>query len=352
MGRPPPEPIDSAFPADPDGPRSSLGPVDDDQLFHSRSRPRPERKLKFALLFLATLFTTTMAGGCHYAGYMVDFGSRPATLTALQLYGNGLWYSLSILAILGCHEMGHYLACRYYGVDASLPYFMPAPLLTGTLGAFIRIREPIATKRQLFDIGIAGPIAGFIVAVPVLVVGMSLSNVVLLPPNFQGMELGEPLLFRAVAWLILGSPAAGFSINLHPMAFAAWFGLLATALNLFPIGQLDGGHISYAVLGRRSTLVTLAMVLGLVGLTFVSSSWMVWTVLTVGMLFAFGPRHPPTIDEDVPLDRGRKWLAAFAVLMFGLCFTPTPIEPLDLVMASPPGSGDQQVSNQVKPSRP
>ena len=113
---------------------------------------------------------------------------------------------------------------------------------------------------------------------------------------------------------------------MHPMAFAAWFGLLATALNLFPIGQLDGGHISYAVFGRKSTLVTLGTVVCLVGLTFVSSSWVVWTVLTVVMLIAFGPRHPRTMDEDIPLDRTRLWLAAAALVMFIICFTPAPIE--------------------------
>jgi len=246
---------------------------------------------------------------------------------------NGLWYSGSILAILGAHEFGHYFACRYYRVDASLPYFLPAPLpLTGTLGAFIRIRQTIPGKRELFDIGIAGPIAGFLVAIPVLLVGMSLSRVTPLPPDTQGfVELGEPLLFKAMAYLFYGTPPDGYSINMHPMAFAAWFGLLATALNLFPIGQLDGGHISYAVLGRASTFVTLATVAALIGLTFLSSSWLVWTVLTVVMLVAFGPRHPRTIDEDVPLDRGRLWLAFGALLMFIICFTPAPIEPFDLV---------------------
>jgi membrane-associated protease RseP (regulator of RpoE activity) len=190
----------------------------------------------------------------------------------------------------------------------------------------------IPTKRELFDIGIAGPIAGFVVAVPVLLLGMSLSRLTPLPPDTSGfVELGEPLLFKGAAWLFWGSPPEGYSINMHPMAFAAWFGLLATALNLFPIGQLDGGHISYAVLGRKSTLVTLGTVVALICLTFVSTSWLVWTVLTVVMLVAFGPRHPRTFDEHLPLDRGRRLLALFALLMFVLCFTPTPIEPLDLV---------------------
>ena len=294
---------------------------------------RPKRPWRQILLFALTVLSTTLVGANHFASFYMDFGNQPLDLSGVGLVLNGLWYSASILAILGAHEFGHYYACRYYRVDASLPYFIPAPLpLTGTLGAFIRIRQMIPTKRELFDIGIAGPIAGFVVAVPVLLVGMSLSRLTPLPPDTSGfVELGEPLLFKGVAWLFWGTPPEGYSINMHPMAFAAWFGLLATALNLFPIGQLDGGHISYAVLGRRSTLVTLATVIALVGLTFVSSSWLIWTVLTVVMLVVFGPRHPKTFDEHVPLDRGRKLLALFALLMFILCFTPAPIEPLDLV---------------------
>jgi len=275
-----------------------------------------------------------LVGADHFASFHLDFGSsRTIEISSPLFLLNGLWYSASILAILGAHEFGHYFACRYYGVDASLPYFLPAPLpLTGTLGAFIRIRQVIPTKRELFDIGIAGPIAGFVVAVPVLLLGMSLSRVTALPADTRGfVELGEPLLFRGAAWLFWGTPPEGYSINMHPMAFAAWFGLLATALNLFPIGQLDGGHISYAVLGRKSTVVTLGTLAGLIGLTFVSTSWLVWTVLTVVMLLAFGPRHPRTFDEEIPLDRGRLWLAGFALIMFILCFTPAPIEPMDIM---------------------
>jgi membrane-associated protease RseP (regulator of RpoE activity) len=294
---------------------------------------RRQRPWRHIILFLLTVATTTLVGADHFASFHLDFGNRDLEMAGWQVILNGLWYSGSILAILGAHEFGHYFACRYYRVDASLPYFLPAPLpLTGTLGAFIRIRQIIPGKRELFDIGIAGPIAGFLVAIPVLLVGMSLSRVTQLPPDTQGfVELGEPLLFKAIAYLYYGTPPEGYSINMHPMAFAAWFGLLATALNLFPIGQLDGGHISYAVLGRWSTFVTLATVAALIGLTFVSSSWLVWTVLTVVMLVAFGPRHPRTIDEDVPLDSSRLWLAAAALIMFVICFTPAPIEPLDLV---------------------
>jgi membrane-associated protease RseP (regulator of RpoE activity) len=295
---------------------------------------RPEPKLRYVLLFLATVLTTTAAGMGVYEAFRVGFTDQPLVMSLSGLAVRGLWYSVPILLILGSHEFGHYFACRYYGVDASLPYFLPMPiLLTGTLGAVIRIRQPLPGKRALFDIGIAGPIAGFVVAIPVLMLGMYLSNVIPIPADFTGtvFEFGEPLLFKAAAWLRFGSVADGFTVNMHPMVFAAWFGLLATALNLFPIGQLDGGHISYAVLGRRSTFVTLGMVFCLVGLTFWSRSWIVWTVLTVVMLFAFGPGHPRVWDEDVPLDRTRLWLAALAVVMFILCFTPAPLELRDLV---------------------
>ena len=267
------------------------------------AQPRP-RNWRYLILFVLTVLSTWLVGGPIY--------------------------SASILAILGAHEMGHYLACRHYGIDASLPYFLPMPLvLTGTLGAFIRIRQQIPGKRELFDVGIAGPIAGFVVALPILIIGVRISDVV--PIQGGGLWLGEPLLMKAAIWMTHGPLPDGFTISTHPMAFAAWFGLLATALNLFPIGQLDGGHISYAVLGRRSTYVTIGSVLCLVGLSFVSRSWVVWTVLTLIMLITFGPRHPRTVDEEVPLNPGRIWLAAFALVMFIVCFTPAPIELLDIV---------------------
>ncbi len=289
---------------------------------------------RYVLLFLLTVLTTTYAGQLHYASFMVGFSDRTLDLSGWSLFAHGLWYSVSILAILGCHEFGHYYACRYYRVDASAPFFLPAPLpLTGTLGAFIRIRQPIPSKRALFDIGIAGPIAGFIVAVPLLLVGMYMSTVVEVPSDFDGsvLELGEPLLFKIAAWLTFDAVPEGYTVNMHPIAFAAWFGMLATALNLFPIGQLDGGHIAYAVLGRWSTQLTLGMVGCLVGLVFVSTSWLVWAVLTIGMILVMGARHPPVWDEHVPLDRTRLWLAAFAVVMFVLCFTPAPIQLVELL---------------------
>jgi membrane-associated protease RseP (regulator of RpoE activity) len=282
------------------------------------------------LLFLATLVSTTYVGRLHYVGWLADF--KEGTI-ALPPLASGLWYSLTILAILGAHEFGHYFACVYYRVSASLPFFLPLPwTLTGTLGAFIRIRQPIRTKRQLFDIGIAGPLAGFVLAIPALVVGLALSHLVPEPKATEGMmSLGEPLAFKAATWLVWGAIKDGYTLNLHPIAFAAWFGLLATALNLFPIGQLDGGHISYAVLGRRSRNVTLAAIGVAIVLTFFSLSWLVWTVLMVAMLFVFGANHPRTLDEDVPLDRTRLVLAFVALAVFVLSFTPAPLEPLDMI---------------------
>jgi membrane-associated protease RseP (regulator of RpoE activity) len=297
-------------------------------------QPRPkfqDRVWLHVLLFVLTIVTTTWVGVGQYLAFAADFGPLtrlPATGVALAI--RGLWYSVTILAILGCHELGHYIACRYYDVDASLPFFLPVPIsITGTLGAFIRIREPIPQKRMLFDIGIAGPLAGFAVAVPALFIGVWMSHVVAVPPDFNGFELGEPLLFKIAEWLIWGPIKDPYSLNLHPVAFAAWFGLLATALNLFPIGQLDGGHISYSVLGTRSTYITVASIaIAILLAARFSSSWIVWTGLMVVMLVMFGPRHPRVFDEEVPLDRTRKLLALLALVIFILCFTPAPISEL------------------------
>jgi membrane-associated protease RseP (regulator of RpoE activity) len=284
-------------------------------------------------LLIATVASTTLAGTGHYLGYLSDYTGTVPAPGAMRLLLGGLWYSGTILVILGAHEMGHYLACRYYQVDASLPFFipLPPPMLTGTLGAFIRIREPIPTKRALFDIGAAGPFAGFVFAVPALFIGVAMSHVSRVPPGFVGINLGEPLLFKISSYVVWGRIPDGFSINLHPMAFAAWFGLLATALNLFPIGQLDGGHITYAVFGRRSSKITIGAICTAICLTYFSLSWIVWTLMMVTMTLSMGPHHPRTIDEDVPLDRSRLWLAVAAAVIFILCFTYAPIEPTELL---------------------
>lgn len=300
---------------------------------------RQDRTWLHVLLLVLTIATTTLMGALHYWSFRHGFSadpSEPLDFASWAFYLPGLWYSATVLGILGCHEMGHYLACRYYRVDVSLPFFLPAPppVLSGTLGAFIRIRERIPSKIALFDIGLSGPIAGFLVAVPTLFMGLELSAIERVPADFKGVELGEPLLFRIASWLVWGSLPDGMSINMHPMAFASWFGLLATALNLFPMGQLDGGHVTYALFGRRSSIVTIGTILAAIGLSFVSMSWIVWTAMMVLMVVVMGPHHPATLDDETPLDRTRIILAGFGLLILILCFTPAPISDLQNIAAT------------------
>jgi membrane-associated protease RseP (regulator of RpoE activity) len=294
------------------------------------SAPRPVPVTRHVVLFVLTFVTTTLAGSFFYGSYATELGNARANLSTMSVLLHSMWYSGGVLAILGAHEFGHYFACRYYRVDASLPYFLPLwlPLpvpMPGTLGAVIRIRQPIASKRQFFDIGIAGPIAGFLVIVPVLFIGMSQSTVVTLPEDFRGYQFGEPLLFRLVATLFHGTIGEGQSLNVHPAGWAAWFGLLATALNLCPVSQLDGGHISYAVFGRASSAITLVVTACMIGLTIYSGAYFVWTLLVVAMLYFMGRHHPRTSDENEPLDAPRLWLAAFAAAILVVSFTPVPL---------------------------
>ena len=328
-------------------------------------QPRFQHPLgKHFLLFLLTLATTTTVGAAHYAAFAGDFARRPlpaewqrflltvmpehptdvlwllltdpaaialAFAGAHDLILQGLWYSLTILGILTAHEFGHYFACRRYQVDATLPFFLPfflplAGFQTGTLGAVIRIREAFPTRTALFDIGVAGPVAGFAVLVPALFAGLFMSPVVPVPPESAGLiYLGEPLLFRGAVWLIAGTLPDSHTLNMHPMVAAAWFGMLATALNLLPFGQLDGGHLTYATLGRWSAPVSLATVASAVLMTFFTFSWIIMTILMLVMLLVFGPRHPRVIYEFVPLGRGRYVVALFALAILIACFTPVPI---------------------------
>lgn len=260
-----------------------------------RVRPR-HRYWLHALLFLLTLVSTTVAG----AGFARSFAAgRPFDFdTELAGYArfwhdpsyllDGLPFSLTLLAILLAHEMGHYLAARYYQVDATLPFFLPVPTLIGTFGAFIRIRSAILSKRILFDIGIAGPLAGFALLVFPMAAGVSLSKIVPGIADHGELVFGTPLILRLFEWIIFpGTPVA--DIYLHPVARAAWVGVLATALNLLPIGQLDGGHVLYAFLGERTRLLSRLFVgvLVLMGFFF-AWSWFFWA----GFLVLFGMRHP------------------------------------------------------------
>lgn len=249
-------------------------------------------------------------------------------LTAITttMFGMGPWYAAAILLILGAHEFGHYFACRWHNVDCTLPHFLPAPiLLTGTLGAVIRIKEPFPSRAALFDIGVAGPIAGFITLLPFMIGGILLSDVTTIPNEPGTLILGEPLLFQALARLVHGPLPDGADIMIHPMGFAAWFGMLATALNLLPFGQLDGGHIAYAILGHRATRLSVATLGIVVVLAFFSTSWIAMAVMLSAMAWFVGFRHPAPWDDVTPLSRGRLLVAACAVLIFIGCFTPVPI---------------------------
>ena len=281
------------------------------------------------LWFLSTLVTTTYYGFySHYAGFELTL--HPAALkqvVAMPWYIYGLLYSAPMLLILGAHEFGHYYYCRRHNVDASLPYFLPAPLpLTGTVGAVIRIREAFPSIRALFDIGVAGPIAGFVVLVPFLWWGVTLSGAAKIPPSPDVVYFGEPLLFKLMAWLHFGTLPQGVDIILHPMGFAAWFGMLATAMNLLPFGQLDGGHIAYAVFGPRARYISMATLAATLLLVVRSFSWISMAIIMLAMAFFLGLRHPTVVDEGTPLDSNRRIVAIIALVIFVLCFTPVPIQ--------------------------
>ena len=229
--------------------------------------------------------------------------------------------------------MGHYIMCRRYGIDASPPYFIPFPSLVGTMGAFIRIREPFRTKTHLFDVGVAGPIAGFVVALPILVYGMAHTRVNPGPIEGGTLIFHYPLLVTILQKLLLGSTFTSLDVIEHPAFVAGWFGLFVTALNLVPIGQLDGGHALYAIAGRHTRKIVLPLLAVVVGLGFKFAGWWFWAAL----LLIMGIRHPRLVDEEAPLDPRRKAIATLVFAMFVLCFTPVPIEEsADLPAGRPP----------------
>jgi membrane-associated protease RseP (regulator of RpoE activity) len=281
------------------------------------------------ILFLLTVLTTLVVGA-HIAlnsqrnlpAFDWDISRQFFTgiLHNPSLLKLGIPFSLTLLGILLAHELGHYFTCRHYGIRASYPYFIPAPTLIGTMGAFIRIKAPIRTRRALLDVGISGPLAGFIVALPALVIAIlsSPGAAPVSPPDT--ITLGNPLAIVLLAKLLRPGmdPAA---VSLHPIGCGVWVGLFATALNLLPMGQLDGGHILYAALGNKHRMVSWGMFLALIPLgIFCWPGWMVWAV----MLLVLGLRHPVLTTPSKPLDRTRKILAPVAVLLFLLTFTPAP----------------------------
>ncbi|HEX4997017.1 MAG TPA: site-2 protease family protein [Terriglobia bacterium] len=277
-------------------------------------------------LFVLTCLTTLLVGAVQMEGFTNGAGAvetlqaiARSPLTMLK----GWPFSLTLMTILFSHEMGHYLMCRYYGMDASLPYFIPGPSLVGTFGAFIKIRSPFTHRPALLEMGIAGPIAGFVMSIPALIVGIALSRFGSVAPGMD--QLGEPLILKLIVYLLGKTPPAGMDTFLHPVALAAWFGFFVTGMNLIPAGQLDGGHVAYALFGRGHSGISMALMTGLalMGL-FLWPGWLVWLAFLLVIGFRVGFSHPPTLDDSIPLPRRDIWLGWIGLAMFILCFTPVP----------------------------
>jgi membrane-associated protease RseP (regulator of RpoE activity) len=245
-------------------------------------------------------------------------------LTAGSVYLHGGFELVgAAIAIMLAHEMGHYVACRHYGVDATLPHFLPAPILSliGTFGAFIRIRGPIPHRKALFDIGVAGPLAGFVMCLPILY--LAAQEIVPVSPSPESFSLNEPLAFQ-LAVEYFAPPVElppGMVYGIGAYGLAAWFGLFLTALNLMPVGQLDGGHVTYALLRRRAWSISRIGSWACIALVSLSPTWLLWAIL----LRVLGRPHPPTLDDEAPVGRARFWVGMLALLVFVLCFTPRPI---------------------------
>jgi len=294
--------------------------------------PSPGQWALSLLLFGLTFCTATFAGLFYATGFF-GFGDLTRLLFSPnpRILLSSISFSFPLIVILAAHEIGHYLACRYYGMKCTPPYFIPAPLpLTGTLGAFIRIKSHFRGKKALFDIGIAGPLAGFLFSLPVLWIGISISRLTpRLPLKFTGLSFGEPLIFRLIGMATLGYAPERQDMIAHPMAMAGWVGLLATSLNLLPIWQLDGGHIAYAALGAGwHKKLSFAAVAALIIVSFLG--WPTPSYLLFGlMLLIIGWRlrfyHPAPLVNEGPLGTGRTILAFVALLILILSFTPVPI---------------------------
>ena len=230
------------------------------------------------------------------------------------------------MLILGAHELGHYFAARYHKVPVSLPYFIPMPFsIIGTLGAFIRLKAPIKNRRALLDIGAAGPLAGFVFAVPILLIGLASSETTTPPESGGYMLEGNSILYALMKIAVFGRflPDGSEDVLLNQVAWAGWVGLLVTALNLIPLGQLDGGHIAYVLFGRRAKALFWPVIFGLVALTLITSTptWAVWIIL----LFFAGRRYAEPLDDVTELDGRRRAIAIFTLALFFLVFVPIPL---------------------------
>jgi membrane-associated protease RseP (regulator of RpoE activity) len=244
------------------------------------------------------------------------------TVFSTYLIGGG-WYSLSLISILLAHEMGHFVMSRRHGMPATLPYFLPVPIPPfGTFGAIIKMKGRMKSRKALFDIGVAGPLMGLFITLPAIIIGLLLSKPVFLAQTQDNLfHLGDSLLFVLVEKAVLGDLPKGHDLVLHPIAYAGWVGLFVTALNLLPVGQLDGGHITYALFGRKSKIIfglTMMLWMGISILYYVG-----WTLMIL-LVFLFGFRHPPPLDDVTPLDLKRKILGGVVFSLFILSFTPIP----------------------------
>ena len=270
------------------------------------------------VLFFLTVFTTLLAGALMEGAKILE---NPVELL------KGIPFSFTLMFILGTHEFGHYYYAQKHKVDATLPYFIPAPpflFLIGTFGAFIKIKSPIYRKDALLQIGAAGPIAGFVIAVPALIIGLLLSDVVE-KSNIQGaLILGDSILMKILTWITHPKLMDTQDIMLHPIAFAGWIGLLVTMLNLLPIGQLDGGHVAYAMLGKKQRLIGQIAFIFLIPLSFLSINWLIWGLLLLILMRSV--KHPPIQDIHIPLSDTDKRIGYICLLIFIVCFIPAPFK--------------------------
>ena len=277
----------------------------------------PSKPRTNIILFLLTVLSTIVAGS--QAFFAFDPFAEPRRLL------EGVPFAFTLLAILGTHEFGHYFTARAYGASVSLPYFIPAPppLLFGTLGAIIRMRSPARDRNSLFDIAAAGPLAGLVVALPALWIGLGWSKVAAVPSG-GSVSFGDSLLLRFMTWLAFGPLPPGHDVFVHPVALAGWVGLFVTALNLIPVGQLDGGRIAYALFGARHRQISIATFLGLLALGAVTGAgnWFVWAFL---LLFVMGFHHQPPLDDLSPLSPGRYAVGFLCLLLLILLIPPVPI---------------------------
>ncbi len=239
----------------------------------------------------------------------------------------GPWYSIGIMLFLSTHEFAHYFTCKRYHINTTLPYFIPFPVPVlnpfGTFGAFIRIKEPIPNKKALFDIGASGPLAGFVITLPLIYLGLKLSTIVPTPEmDDMAFFLGEPLLFKGLSYIAIGIVPDGYDVSLHPLAYAGWVGLFVTALNLIPIGQLDGGHIFFSLFGHFNKKSNLVFLAGLGIMTIIYPVWIFFFIL----LLVFGRIHPPPVDNYTSIDQNRRLLGYIIFIIFIISFTPMPFK--------------------------